>query len=161
MEDDTLLLKKYNNRRLYDTEKSIYVTLDYVTDVVKKGRKIRVIDAKTREDVTSAILTQIVLEEARKKKYLLPPPLLYLIIQYGENVLTDFFEKYLEQTIKNYLMYRNMADDQFKKWLEYGENFSKMNPQAMAGLSSFKSLFDLFASPAKENKQKDTTPEHK
>jgi polyhydroxyalkanoate synthesis repressor PhaR len=153
MEDSTLLLKKYNNRRLYDTEKSIYVTLDYVTNVVRQGRKIKVTDAKTGEDVTSAILTQIVLEEARKKKYLLPPPLLYLIIQYGENVLTDFFEKYLEQTIKNYLMYRNMADDQFKKWLEYGENYSKINPQAMAGFSSFKSLFDLFAAPAKDNKK--------
>ncbi|MBN1365323.1 MAG: hypothetical protein JW976_11005 [Syntrophaceae bacterium] len=153
MDDNTLLLKKYNNRRLYDTEKSIYVTLDYVTNVVKKGRKIKVIDAKTGEDVTSAILTQIVIEESRKKKYLLPPPLLYLIIQYGENVLTDFFEKYLEQTIKNYLMYRNMADGQFKKWLEYGENFSKINPQAMTGLSSFKSIFDLFTAPVKDNKQ--------
>jgi len=155
MEDNTLLLKKYNNRRLYDTEKSIYVTLDYVTDVVKKGRKVKVTDAKTGEDVTSAILTQIVLEEARKKKYLLPPPLLYLIIQYGENVLTDFFEKYLEQMIKNYLVYRNMADDQFKKWLEYGENFSKMNPQAAASLSSFKTLFDLFATPNKDNQKED------
>ena len=153
MEDNTLLLKKYTNRRLYDTEKSIYVTLDYVTDIVKRGRKIKVTDAKTGEDVTSAILTQIVLEEARKKKYLLPPPLLYLIIQYGENILTDFFEKYLEQTIKNYLIYRNMTDDQFKKWLEYGDNFSKMNPQAMTGLSSFKSLFDLFATPVKDNKK--------
>ena len=160
MEDNTLLLKKYNNRRLYDTEKSVYVTLDYVTDVVKQGRKIKVVDAKTGEDVTSAILTQIVLEEARKKKYLLPPPLLYLIIQYGENVLTDFFDKYLEQTIKNYLMYRNLADDQFKKWLEYGENFSKVNPQAMAGLSSFKSIFDLFAPPVKDKKKENGTSEH-
>lgn len=159
MEDNTLLLKKYNNRRLYDTEKSVYVTLDYVTDVVKQGRKIKVVDAKTGEDVTSAILTQIVLEEARKKKYLLPPPLLYLIIQYGENVLTDFFDKYLEQTIKNYLMYRNMADDQFKKWLEYGENFSKINPQAIAGLSSFKSIFDLFAPPVQGKKKENSTPE--
>lgn len=155
MDENTLLLKKYNNRRLYDTEKSIYVTLDYVTDIVKKGRKILVKDAKTGEDVTSAILTQIVLEEARKKKYLLPPPLLYLIIQYGENVLTDFFEKYLEQTIKNYLLYHNMADDQFKKWLELGENYSKINPQMMAGLSSFNSLFDLFSNQVKENKKED------
>lgn len=155
MEDNTLLLKKYTNRRLYDTEKSIYVTLDYVTDAVRQGRKIQVTDAKTGEDVTSAILTQIVLEEARKKKYLLPLPLLYLIIQYGEGVLTDFFEKYLEQTIKNYLLFRDVADDQFKKWLEYGENYSKMNPQAMAGLSSFKSLFDLFAARSKDNQKKD------
>ncbi len=152
MDKNTLILKKYTNRRLYDTEKSAYVTLDFVTDAIRRGRPIQVTDAKTGEDVTSAILTQIVLEEARKKKYLLPPPLLYLIIQYGENVLTDFFEKYLEQTIRNYLLFRNMADDQFKKWLEYGENYPKTNPQAMAGLSPFKPLFDLFtANPPKKD----------
>jgi polyhydroxyalkanoate synthesis repressor PhaR len=155
MEDNTLLLKKYTNRRLYETEKSIYVTLDYVTDIIRHGRKIKVMDVKTGEDVTSAILTQIVFEEARKKKYLLPTPLLYLIIQYGENVLTDFFEKYLEQTIKNYLLLHNMADDQFKKWLEYGESYSKMNPQTMADLSPFKSIIDLFAATSKTNQQKD------
>jgi hypothetical protein len=48
-----------------------------------------------------------------------------------------------------------MADDQFKKWLEYSESYSKMNPQNMADLSTFKPLFDLFAAPAKKNKQKD------
>lgn len=154
MDKNILLLKKYTNRRLYDTEKSIYVTLDYVTEVIRQGRQIQVTDAKTGEDVTPAILTQIVLEEARKKKFLLPPPLLYLIIQYGENVLTDFFEKYLEQTIRNYLLYRNMADDQFKKWLEYGENYPKMNPQAMTGLAPFRSLFDLFSADTPK-KQKD------
>ncbi len=154
MDKKTLLLKKYTNRRLYDTEKSAYVTLDYVTDVIRQGRHIQVTDAKTGEDVTSAILTQIVLEEARKKKYLLPPPLLYLIIQYGENELTDFFEKYLEQTIRNYLLVRNMADDQFKKWLEYGEHYAKVNPQAVNNMNPFKAMFDLFA-PAASGGKKD------
>lgn len=154
MDKNTLLLKKYTNRRLYDTEKSIYVTLDYVTDTIRQGRQIQVTDAKTGKDVTPAILTQIVLEEARKKKFLLPPPLLYLIIQYGENVLTDFFEKYLEQTIRNYLLFRNVTDDQFKKWLEFGENYPKMNPREMSGLSAFKPLFDLFpANPPKRQKE--------
>jgi len=155
MDKNTLLLKKYSNRRLYDTAKSLYVTLDYVTDAIRQGRQIQVTDAKTGEDVTPAILTQIVLEEARKKKFLLPPPLLYLIIQYGENLLSDFFEKYLEQTIKNYLLFRNMADDQFKKWLDYGENYSKMNPKATAGLSSFKPLFDLFTPKPDKQKNKE------
>ncbi|MBP7342141.1 MAG: polyhydroxyalkanoate synthesis regulator DNA-binding domain-containing protein [Smithellaceae bacterium] len=156
MAENTLLLKKYTNRRLYDTEKSVYVTLDYVTETIRRGRPIEVRDAKTGEDVTSAILTQIVLEEARKKKYLLPPPLLYLIIRYGENVLTDFFEKYLEQTIRNYLLLRNMADDQFKKWLEYGENASRTNSPPLGGLASFQSLFDLFsaASPGRQGEGK-------
>jgi len=77
MDKTPLLLKKYTNRRLYDTEKSIYVTLDYVTDTIRQGRHIQVTDAKTGEDVTPAILTQIVLEEARKKKISpsFPPPL--------------------------------------------------------------------------------------
>jgi len=153
MDEDILQLKKYTNRRLYDTEKSIYVTLDYVTDAIRRGRQIQVTDAKTREDVTPAILTQIVLEEARKKKYLLPPPLLYLMIRYGENVLTEFFEKYLEQTIRNYLLIRNMADEQFKKMIEYGENYPPINPPNMIGLTPFKSLFDLFAADHKKQRE--------
>jgi polyhydroxyalkanoate synthesis repressor PhaR len=145
--ENQLLLKKYSNRRLYDTEKSVYVTLDLVAGIIRQGRQIKVEDAKTGEDVTASILTQIVLEESRKKNYLLPTPLLYLIIQYGENVLSDFFEKYLEQTIKNYLLLRNLADDQFKNWLDYGEQFAQSNRPKIPSLPS---LFDLFS----QNKQK-------
>jgi polyhydroxyalkanoate synthesis repressor PhaR len=143
--DNKLLLKKYTNRRLYDTEKSIYVTLDYVTNIIRQGRQIVVVDAKTGEDVTAAILTQIVLEEARKKNYLLPNPMLYLIIQYGETVLSEFFEKYLEQIVKNYLLFRNMADDQYKKWLDLSTTYSQVNPQTLNNLSPFKSLFEAFS----------------
>jgi polyhydroxyalkanoate synthesis repressor PhaR len=154
--DDKLILKKYTNRRLYDTEKSIYVTLDYVTNVIREGRQIAVVDAKTNEDVTASILTQIVLEESRKKNFLLPIPLLYLIIQYGENVLSEFFEKYLEHTIKNYLLFRGFADDQYKKWLDLGDNYSQINPQAVANLSPFKSLFELFPENTANSEVKET-----
>jgi polyhydroxyalkanoate synthesis repressor PhaR len=126
-----LLLKKYTNRRLYDTEKSIYVTLDYVGNIIRQGRQIVVLDAKTGEDVTASILTQIVFEESRKKHYLLPNPLLYLIIQHGENDLNEFFEKYLELTIKNYLLFRGYADDQFKKWIDSGVNYSQIKSQPL------------------------------
>lgn len=143
--DNKLLLKKYTNRRLYDTEKSIYVTLDYVTNIIKQGRQIVVVDAKTGTDVTAAILTQIVLEEARKKNYLLPNPLLYLIIQYGETILSEFFEKYLEHTIKNYLLFRGLADDQYKKWLDLSTSFSPTNLQTLNNLSPFQSLFEVFS----------------
>lgn len=152
--DNKLLLKKYTNRRLYDTEKSIYVTLDYVTNIIREGRQIVVIDAKTGEDVTAAILTQIVLEEARKKHFLLPNPLLYLIIQYGETVLSEFFEKYLEYTIKNYLLFRGLADDQYKKWLDLSADYSQANPQTLASLSPFKSLFEVFSGNSDNPKTK-------
>ena len=154
MDNNKLILKKYTNRRLYDTEKSIYVTLDYVTSIIREGRQIVVVDAKTGEDVTTAILTQIVLEEARKKHYLLPNPLLYLIIQYGETVLSEFFEKYLEHTIKNYLMFRGFADDQYKKWLDIGAN-SQTNPQSMANLTPFKSLLEIFSGNIKNTESKE------
>jgi polyhydroxyalkanoate synthesis repressor PhaR len=144
--DNKLILKKYTNRRLYDTEKSIYVTLDYVFRIIRQGRQISVLDAKTGEDVTSGILTQIVLEEARRKNYLLPNPLLYLIIQYGETVLSEFFEKYLEHAIKSYLLFHGFADDQYKKWLDISANHSPANSQARAILSPIQSIFDLLSS---------------
>jgi polyhydroxyalkanoate synthesis repressor PhaR len=137
--ENKLLLKKYTNRRLYDTEKSIYVTLDYVANIIRQGRQIVVLDAKTGEDVTASILTQIVFEESRKKHYLLPIPLLYLIIQHGENDLNEFFEKYLEHTIKNYLLFRGYADDQFKKWIDSGVNAPQINHQSM-----YTMLSDIF-----------------
>ena len=140
---EILHFKKYANRRLYDTEKSAYVTLDDVMQGIRQGRRVEVVDAKTGEDVTAFTLTQIILEESRKKNSLLPVPLLHLIIQYGENILSEFFEKYLEQTLRNYLSYKTVADDQFRKWLNLGMDFSNLTTESMASLPAFQSLFDL------------------
>jgi polyhydroxyalkanoate synthesis repressor PhaR len=154
--NEILLLKKYSNRRLYDTERSAYVTLDDVMQSIRQGRRVAVADAKSGEDVTAFILTQIILEESRKKNSLLPVPLLHLIVQYGENILSEFFEKYLEQTIKNYLSYKAMADDQFQKWLHLGMDMSSLTKQSMVSLPAFRPLLDRFQdqgpSPIKENK---------
>lgn len=139
---EKVLLKKYANRRLYNTEKSAYVTLNQVADMIREGREVEVIDAKTEEDVTPFILTQIILEEARKKNALLPVPLLHMIIQYGENVLQEFFEKYLEQTIQNYLAYKGAVDGQFKKWLDMSMRLSDMARKTMPGITPFKPFFD-------------------
>lgn len=140
---EKLHFKKYANRRLYDTEKSAYVTLDDVMQGIRQGRRVEVVDAKTGEDVTAFTLTQIILEESRKKNSLLPVPLLHLIIQYGENILSEFFEKYLEQTLRNYLSYKTVADDQFRKWLNLGMDFSNLTTESMASLPAFQSFFDL------------------
>ncbi len=144
---ERILLKKYANRRLYDTEKSSYVTLEQVAEMIKDGRQVEVIDAKTGEDVTSFILTQIIMEAAKRKNALLPTPLLHLVIQYGENVLGEFFEKHLEQTIRNYLAYKSSVDEQFKKWLDLGADMSSMAQKAMAGATPLQSLFDQFSYP--------------
>jgi polyhydroxyalkanoate synthesis repressor PhaR len=152
---DTLLLKKYPNRRLYDTEKSTYVTLSQVAAMIRQGRQIEVRDVETKEDVTAFILTQIVFEEAKKKTTLLPLSLLYLIIRYGETVLSEFFDKYLEQTFNNYLTYKAAADEQFKNWLQLGMNLSDLTQQALKDpLKSWAEAFSA-ATPSPEKEEKE------
>lgn len=144
MNNNTLNLKKYTNRRLYDTEKSAYVKLDDVMEAIRQGRRIAVADAKTGEDVTAFILTQIILEQSRRRNSLLPVSLLHLIVQYGETVLSEFFESYLEQTIKNYLNYRAAADEQFRAWLRLGMDLSALTEKSMATLPVFQPRFNPF-----------------
>ncbi len=153
---DHVLIKKYANRRLYDTEKSSYVTLGQIADMIKSGRQVKVIEAGSEEDVTAFILTQIIVEEARKKNALLPPQLLHLIIQFGENVLSEFFEKYLELTIRNYLTYKASFDEQFRNWLSVGSNLSALAQKNLSPFATFSSFLDLFAVPAgKEDEKKE------
>ena len=142
---EKVMIKKYSNRRLYDTENNTYVTLTQVADIIKSGRTVEVVDAKTKEDVTAFSLTQIMLEEARKKNFLLPVPLLYLMIQFGETVLSEFFEKYLQQVIRNYLTYKESVDQNFEKWLNLSSSLADQAKKPMASLSAFQTVFDLFA----------------
>ena len=140
---NVLIIKKYNNRRLYDTENNTYVTLSQVSAMIKQGRQVEVNDAKTREDVTAFILTQIILEEAKKKNFLLPVPLLHLMIQFGETVLSEFFEKHLQQIIRNYLAHKSSVDEQFKKWLDLSTSLVDQAKKSIPTISPFKSIFDL------------------
>jgi polyhydroxyalkanoate synthesis repressor PhaR len=150
---DKVKLKKYANRRLYDMEKSEYVTLNQVADLIRQGRQVEIIDAKTKEDVTAFILTQIILEEAKNKNFLLPIPVLHLIIRFGDNILGDFFDKYLQQMIQTYLAHKQAMDENFNKWLEMGLDYSTMAQKSMAGLTPFKSFFDQFSSFPDKKKQ--------
>ncbi len=142
--DEKILLKKYSNRRLYDTRKSRYVTLEDLTGMIKSGNPVEIIDAATKEDVTAFILTQVILEEARKKNILLPVPVLHLIIQHGDGALSEFFDKYLHKTIQNYLEYKKAFDDQFSKWLEVGTDMSKLMPDMMEGPATMENFMQMF-----------------
>jgi polyhydroxyalkanoate synthesis repressor PhaR len=146
---DRIVLKKYSNRRLYDTRNSRYVTLEDVTGLIKSGHQVEIIDAASKADVTAFILTQVILEEARKKNILLPVPVLHLIIQHGDGALSDFFDKYLQKTIQNYLEYKKAFDEQFSKWLEVGTDMRKMM-DAPATMQNFMQMF----MPAHDGKTK-------
>lgn len=132
-------IKKYPNRRLYNTDKSAYITLEDVAELVKKGFRVEVTDVNTGEDVTALVLTQIIMNKAKDAKGLLPVSLLHLIIQFGENLLHEFFEKYLEKSIANYLDYRKRMDDQinaYNAYLEMGMDFSRMDFSSFTGKTS-------------------------
>jgi polyhydroxyalkanoate synthesis repressor PhaR len=148
------ILKKYSNRRLYDTEQSKYVTLSGVRELIRNGRWVKIVDANTNQDVTAFILTQIVLEQARSQNSLLPGPLLHLIIQYGDNVLHDFFEKYLQQVIEAYLEYRKSVDEQFRNWLELGSELSKVTQDNIRNLTTLNPFIDSLGIKNKKTNQK-------
>lgn len=153
--NEPVLLKKYASRRLYDTQGKAYVTLSQVSEMIKNGRRVAVVDAKTEEDVTAFILTQIIVEEAKNSRTLLPVSLLHLIIECGETVLSEFFDKYLELTIKNYLNYKRTLDEQFKQWLEIGSNLSALPNQNLSSIPSLQSFPDFFYNKTKKTNDRE------
>lgn len=154
MESKKIVLKKYANRRLYDTEKSVYVTLHEVSAYIRDGLEVSIIDAKTKEDVTAFTLTQIILEEAKSKNALLPVPLLHLIIRYGNNLLGEFFEKYLHQIFQNFVTHKQAMDGQFQQWIEMGLNMSQAAQKSFPGLNPFQPFFDPFSGDAPKKDEK-------
>jgi len=147
------LLKKYANRRIYDTHDSRYITLEELAAIIRKGHEVKIVDAKTNTDVTAYILTQIVLEQAKNNNALLPPPILHLIIQYGDNVLMEFFESYLQQIVRNYIQYKKSVDAQFKRWLDLGMGLSPAGPGNPAAANPFAAFFQKPSDDAKPDKE--------
>jgi polyhydroxyalkanoate synthesis repressor PhaR len=124
-----IVIKKYANRRLYNTATSSYVTLDDLSKMVKGGQVFVVQDAKTGEDLTRAVLTQIIVEEEQKGQNLLPIGFLrQLISLYGDS-MQFMVPRYLEQAMANFAS----NQDQMRKNLQ----------EAFGGLFPFGSLEEM------------------
>lgn len=95
------IIKRYPNRKLYDTEASRYVNLEELAQLIREGVDLKVMDARTGEDLTSVILSQILFEEERREKRT-PPEILKSWIRSGGEGLVQFLERLLEDTtLKN------------------------------------------------------------
>jgi len=117
-----ITIKKYANRRLYNTATSSYVTLDHLCQMVKDGVEFVVFDAKTGEDITRSVLTQIIVEEEGKGQNLLPINFLRQLISfYGDN-LQFLLPRYLEQSMDAFAL----NQEQMRKYLQ--ESFGGMFP---------------------------------
>ena len=100
--DGPITIKKYANRRLYNTATSSYVTLDHLAKMVKDGTDFSVYDAKTGEDITRSVLTQIIFEEEGKGQNLLPIKFLRQLIRFYGDSLQAFVPGYLEMSIDSF-----------------------------------------------------------
>lgn len=102
MKPSPIVIKKYGNRRLYDTASSRYVNLDDLATHIRAGREVQVVDAKTGQDLTRVILTQIITEDARDKPTGLPLELLRQLIIASDEVRQEFLMWYLKSAFDTY-----------------------------------------------------------
>jgi polyhydroxyalkanoate synthesis repressor PhaR len=103
-----VLVKKYSNRRLYDTAESRYITMEELAQTIRSGRNVRVVDAKTHEDLTQQTLTQVILESGRAGR-LLPIPLLHQLIRMDDDALAEFFGRYVSWALEMYMSAKSGA----------------------------------------------------
>jgi len=100
--DGTVIIKKYANRRLYNTSTSSYITLDHLAQMVKDNVDFKVMDAKTGADLTHAILTQIIMEEEAAGEQMLPTNFLRQLISMYGNSMQAFLPGYLEASMEHF-----------------------------------------------------------
>jgi len=109
------VIKRYSNRKLYDTQESRYVTLEELEGLIRAGKEISVVDVSTGEDLTSVTLAQIILENERNHRATLPTGFLHQLIKHGE-AWQDFFQRSLKTSLEGILTSQREADRVFREW---------------------------------------------
>jgi polyhydroxyalkanoate synthesis repressor PhaR len=149
-----VVVKKYANRRLYNTESSSYITLDNLADMVRQGRDFVVYDAKSGEDITRSVLTQIIVEEEGKQgQNLLPTAFLRQLIGFYGDQMQGLVPKYLEQAMAAFAHQQDQMRDAMKKTMgnmgnlfPFG-NMEEVSRQNMAMMERAMSFFTPFYRP--------------
>ncbi len=115
--DGTIIIKKYANRRLYNTDTSSYITLEHLAAMVREGREFKVLDAKTEDDITHNVLTQIIMEEEQRGQAMLPVNFLrQLISMYGDSmqaVVPGYLEASMDSFRRNQEQFRSAVEGAF------------------------------------------------
>lgn len=142
---EKIIIKKYANRRLYDTSASAYVTLDHLSELVRNGKEFQVQDAKTGEDLTRAVLAQIIFDQENRKEGVLPVSFLRQLIQFYGDSFQSMLPAYLELSMKSYTQ-------QQEKWREYmqsalgsEEKAKAFEEQVRKNMSMFEDTLKFFA----------------
>lgn len=128
---DVIIIKKYANRRLYDTQTSSYITQDDLFEMAKKGENFEVKDVKTGEDLTRQVLTQIIFEEESKKAVpLLPISFLRRLIKLYDNNMQSLVPHFLEKTIESFgSLEKNSGIEKMEKAVKQNMEFFQSGMQ--------------------------------
>lgn len=109
------LIKKYANRRLYDSSQSRHITLDDIRNLIVKGEKIRVVEDKTGKDITRHILLQVIAEQEQFGRPILSTPVLEAIIRFYGNSMQGLLAAFLEKSIEVFLHQQEVVQNQISK----------------------------------------------
>jgi polyhydroxyalkanoate synthesis repressor PhaR len=129
---ETIVIKKYPNRRLYNTASSRYVNLDDVADLVRDGADVQVVESRTGEDITRVILTQVILEDARSTDRGLPLDLLRNMVSASDESMQELLGWYLDTVLEGY----RRASDAFQ------DHIRRVGGPTMAPLDMAQDAFD-------------------
>ena len=144
---EPVTIKKYANRRLYNTATSSYVTLDHLCEMVKDGTDFVVYDAKSGEDITHTVLTQIIMEEESKGHNLLPIKFLRQLIPFYGDSLAGFVPRYLEVSMDSF----SRDQERMRSYLEQAFGgffpFKQFEEMGKANMAVFQRTMNMFAPP--------------
>jgi polyhydroxyalkanoate synthesis repressor PhaR len=140
---DQVIIKRYGNRRLYNTETKSYVNYQDLIKLIRDGHDIQVIDSKTKADVTKSVLMQVILEEEKNQNNILPLPFLFQLIRSREESAQDFFKNYLTASFEAYLKTKEEFDRRFRGWLEMGAAAPNLLDQMVPGSDIFKTFLGM------------------
>ncbi|WP_374574134.1 polyhydroxyalkanoate synthesis repressor PhaR [Phenylobacterium sp.] len=142
--DDRVVIKKYANRRLYNTASSSYVTLEHLSEMVKQGVDFVVYDAKTNEDITRTVLTQIIFEEEARGENLLPIRFLRQLIGFYGNSMQGFLPSYLELSLASFAEQQERLRSQFAALTPGANVYDETIRQNMALFDRAMKMFSPF-----------------
>ena len=149
---EPVVIKKYANRRLYNTRTSSYVTLDHLCEMVKEGTEFEVRDARTGEDITRSVLTQIIFEEEAKGQNLLPIRFLRQLIRFYGDSLQAFIPGYLDLSMESFARHQEDMRHRVAEALGGGgQAFEALARQNLAFFERTMRMFSPFAAAPRES----------
>ena len=141
---EPVVIKKYANRRLYDTGTSAYITLEDLCTRVKDGKDFVVVDAKSGQDLTRQVLTQIILEQEIKGFELLPTGFLRNVIRFYDDKMKGVMQHYLDGSMKTFMTNQEQVKSMFGKAVDGIAQFNQLEEIARQNVAMFEKTMQMF-----------------